>query len=182
MIINVAVLAFVTIERLGELWLSRRNTARLLANGAREFAPGHYPLIVALHAVWLASLWWLALLRPVHPVWLVLFFATELARVWVIATLGHRWTTRIIVIPDAPLVSRGPYRFTDHPNYLVVIAEIFLLPLVFGLWRLALIFTLLNGIILTIRIRAEDRALGRAVAHEGNGPRLPGEGQPGQTD
>lgn len=161
MILNIAILALVTIERLGELWLAKRNTRRLLAMGAKEFAREHYPLIVALHAAWLACLWWLALPRSIHPFWLALFFLIELGRVWVLATLAQRWTTRIIVLPDAPLVSRGPYRFTDHPNYLVVIAEIFVLPLVFGLWSLALIFSVLNGILLAVRIRAEDRALGR---------------------
>jgi methyltransferase len=85
----------------------------------------------------------------------------ELARIWVLASLGERWTTRIIVIPDAPLVRRGPYRWFNHPNYIVVVAEIAVLPLAFGLWRTALVFSLLNAAILTIRIREENRALGR---------------------
>jgi methyltransferase len=160
-ILNIAILALVTIERIGELWLARRNTRRLLAMGAQEFAPGHYPLFVLLHAAWLLSLWCLALPRAVHPLWLALFFLVELGRIWVLATLAQRWTTRIIVLPDAPLVKRGPYRFTDHPNYLVVVAEIFVLPLVFGLWKVALSFTLMNAVLLAIRIRAEDEALGR---------------------
>jgi methyltransferase len=79
-----------------------------------------------------------------------------------LASLGRRWTTRIIVLPDAPLVRRGPYRFVNHPNYMIVVSEIAVLPLVFGLWRVALIFTLLNAAVLAIRIRAENRALGRA--------------------
>jgi methyltransferase len=160
-ILNIIILTLVTLERLCELWLAKRNTKRLLAMGAEEHAAGHYPLIVALHALWLASIWWLALPRAVHPFWLALFFLVELGRVWVLATLAQRWTTRIIVLPDAPLVSRGPYRFTDHPNYLVVVAEILVLPLVFGLWQVALVFTLLNAGLLAVRIRAEDRALGR---------------------
>ena len=161
MILNIVILALVTLQRLGELWLAKRNTARLLAQGAREHAPGHYPLIVAVHAFWLASLWWLALTRPVHPLWLALFVLIELARLWVLAALGPRWTTRIIVLPEASLVRRGPYRFVNHPNYSVVIAEIAVLPLVFGLWPVALVFTLLNAAVLTIRIREENRALGR---------------------
>lgn len=160
-VFNIVILALVTIERLGELRLANRNTKRLLAEGAREYAPGHYPLIVALHASWLIALWWLAPSRPIRPLWLALFFLIEIGRLWVLATLGPRWTTRIIVLPTAPLVRRGPYRFVDHPNYAVVIAEIFVLPLTFGLWKVALIFTLLNAILLTIRIRAENRALGR---------------------
>jgi len=161
MILNIVILALVTLQRLGELWLSNRNTRRLIARGAREHSPGHYPLIVAVHALWLAALWWLAPSRPVDGFWLAMFVVIELARIWVLASLGPRWTTRIIVIPDAPLVRRGPYRFVNHPNYLVVAAEIAVLPLVFGLWQVALIFTLLNAAILTVRIRAENAALRR---------------------
>ncbi|HEV2596685.1 MAG TPA: isoprenylcysteine carboxylmethyltransferase family protein [Sphingomicrobium sp.] len=161
MILNVGILALVTFERLAELWLAKRNTRRLLAMGAQEFAAGHYPLIVGLHAAWLVCLWWFALARSIQPFWLALFFLIELGRVWVLSTLAQRWTTRIIVLPDTPLVNRGPYRFADHPNYLVVIAEILVLPLVFGLWPIALIFSVLNGVLVAVRIRAEDRALGR---------------------
>jgi methyltransferase len=91
-----------------------------------------------------------------------MFVLIELARIWVLATLGPRWTTRIIVLPDAPLVRRGPYRWVNPPNYLVVTAEIAVLPLVFGLWRVALIFSALNAVALAVRIRAENRALGRS--------------------
>jgi methyltransferase len=161
MIVNIVILALVTLQRLGELWLSNRNTRRLIAKGAREHSPGHYPLIVAVHAAWLVALWWLALNRPVDGFWLAIFLAVEFARIWVLVSLGPRWTTRIIVIPDAPLVRRGPYRFVNHPNYLVVVAEIAVLPLVFGLWKVALVFTLLNAAILAIRIPAENAALRR---------------------
>jgi methyltransferase len=160
-IFNIVILALVTIERLGELWLANRNTKRLLAEGAQEHGAGHYPLIVALHASWLAALWWLAPTQPIEPLWLALFFLIEIGRLWVLATLGGRWTTRIIVLPDAPLVRRGPYRFVDHPNYLVVTAEILVLPLAFGLWRTALVFSAINAILLTVRIHTENRALGR---------------------
>ena len=141
------------------MWLAGRNTRRLVAQGAREYAPGHYPLIVAVHTLWLASLWWLAPSRPVDAFWLALFVLTELCRIWVLATLGARWTTRIIVLPGAPLVRRGPYRLVNHPNYWVVLAEIAVLPLVFGLWWVALVFTLLNGAVLAIRIPQENSAL-----------------------
>ena len=150
-----------TLERLGELWLANRNTKRLIAAGGHEVAPGHYPLIVALHAAWLAALWWLGPARPVNLPLLMLFGLVELARLWVLQTLGRRWTTRIIVVPDETLVRRGPYRYLDHPNYAVVVAEIALLPFVFGLWRTALVFTLFNATALAIRIRQENRALGR---------------------
>ena len=159
MTLNIVILLAVTLQRVGELWLARHNTQRLLEQGAHEHAPGHYPLIVAVHALWLAALWWLAPGRPIDGFWLALFVLLQLARVWVIATLGERWTTRIIVLPDAPLVRRGPYRFVNHPNYLVVIGEIAALPLAFGLWAVALLFTLLNAAVLAIRIREENRAL-----------------------
>jgi methyltransferase len=158
-ILNVVILALVTLERVAELWLSKRNTTRLLAQGAREHAPGHYPLIVALHVLWLAALWWQTPLRPIVPFWLALFFIIELGRLWVLASLGERWTTRIIVLPGTPLVRRGPYRFLSHPNYLVVIAEIAVLPLAFGLWQTALVFSILNAALLAIRISEENRAL-----------------------
>lgn len=153
------ILALVTAQRLAELVIARRNTARLLAAGAREYGAGHYPLIVALHATWLAALWWLA---PGQPViwWLVIGFAIlQALRIWVLATLSGRWTTRIIVLPGAPLVGGGPFRFVKHPNYAVVIGEIAVLPLAFGLWPVALLFSALNAVILAVRIRAEDAAL-----------------------
>ena len=155
----VALLAFVTLQRLVELPIARANTARLLAAGGREVAPGHYPLVVGLHAAWLATLWWLAPGLPLHLGFLGLFALTEVARIWVLRTLGPRWTTRIILVPGEKLVERGPYRFVDHPNYLVVAAEIALLPMVFGLWQVAVIFSILNAAILALRIRAENSAL-----------------------
>jgi methyltransferase len=157
----ILILGIVTLQRLGELWLANRNTRRLLANGAHEAEPGHYPLIVAVHAAWLLTLWLLAPGRPIIWPLLAFFVLLQLARIWVIATLGPRWTTRIIVLPEAPLVKRGPFRFVSHPNYIVVAAEIAVLPLVFGLWTVAVVFTILNAAVLTIRIRAENRALGR---------------------
>jgi methyltransferase len=160
---HIAILAFVTAQRLVELPIARANTTRLLAAGGREVAPGHYPLIVAVHTAWLAALWWQAPGRPISLPLLGLFVLVEAARLWVLRSLGARWTTRIIVVPGEQLVARGPYRFVSHPNYIVVAAEIALLPLVFGLWQVALLFTLLNAAVLAVRIRAEDRALGRAT-------------------
>ena len=161
MTLGFLILALVTAERLFELWLSNRNTRRLLAQGAKEYGSKHYPLIVVVHALWLAALWWLAPLRPVDGFWLAIFVLIELARIWVLASLGPRWTTRIIIL-DEPLVRRGPYRFINHPNYAVVVAEIAVLPLVFGLWPIAVLFSLLNAAVLAVRIRQENLALGRA--------------------
>jgi methyltransferase len=158
---NIVILGLVTLSRLIELPFARANTRRLLAAGGVEAAAGHYPLIVALHAAWLLSLWLLAPTRPVSLPLLVLFGLVEVGRVWVLLTLGRRWTTRIVVIPGETLVRRGPYRFVNHPNYVVVAAEIALLPLVFGLVTVSVLFSLLNAAVLTIRIRAENRALGR---------------------
>jgi methyltransferase len=158
---SIALLSFVTLQRLVELPIARRNTRRLIASGAYEVAPGHYPAIVALHVAWLATLWLLAVGRPVDPLFLLLFALIEIGRFWVLTTLGPRWTTRIIVVPRAALVQRGPYRILHHPNYWVVAGEIAVLPLVFGLVEVALAFTVLNAMALTVRIRAENRALGR---------------------
>jgi methyltransferase len=159
----IGLLAFVTLQRLVEIPIARANTARLLSAGAHEVAPGHYPLIVALHASWLAALWWFAPGRPLNLALLALFGLVEVGRVWVLRSLGNRWTTRIIVVPGERLVARGPYRLVNHPNYLVVVAEIAILPLVFSLWQLAILFSALNAAMLTVRIGAENRALGRRL-------------------
>jgi methyltransferase len=157
--ISVALLMFVTLQRGAELVLAQRNTRALMARGAVEVAPEHYKLIVALHAAWLLGLWVLAPAREPDLLLLGVYAVLQAARIWVLATLRERWTTRIIVLPGAPLVQSGPYRFVSHPNYWVVSAEILVLPLVFGLPLYAAVFTLLNAAALTIRIRAEEKAL-----------------------
>ena len=155
----VAILGFVTLQRLLEMRLADSHSRKLLAQGGVEHGREHYPFIVALHAAWLLALWWWAPGRTISIPLLVLFAALQIGRVWVIRSLGDRWTTRIIVKPGAPLVRRGPYRFVNHPNYLIVAAEIAVLPLVFGLCQIAVLFSALNAIVLTVRIRAENRAL-----------------------
>jgi methyltransferase len=152
-------LGLVTAERIAELYLSRRNTAALKAKGALEFAPGHYPAIVLMHALWLAGLWIFGATRRIDPTWLAIFLSLQVLRVWTLMTLGPRWTTRIIVLAGAPLVSNGPYRIVSHPNYIVVVGEIAALPLCLGLPWIALIFSGANAILLSIRIRAETIAL-----------------------
>lgn len=161
MTLGLIVLALVTLQRLGELWLSNRNTRTLLARGGVEHGRSHYPWLVAVHVLWLGVLWLVAPGRPVNWFWLAVFLLIEVGRAWVLMTLGRRWTTRIIVLPGEPLINRGPYRWVDHPNYLVVAGEIAVLPLVFGFWDLAILFSLLNAAALSIRIREENKALGR---------------------
>ncbi|WP_088347083.1 MULTISPECIES: isoprenylcysteine carboxylmethyltransferase family protein [Rhodomicrobium] len=158
-LISVAVLLFVTLQRGAELLIARRNTERMLARGAVEASPEHYPAIVAVHAAWLIGLWLLAPAREPSLFLIAVYALLQIARFWVLATLGERWTTRIIVLPGAPLTRTGPYRFVSHPNYCVVAAEILILPCAFGLYGFALVFTALNAAVLFIRIRAEDRAL-----------------------
>jgi len=155
----VAILGFVTLQRLLEMQLAEAHSRKLLADGAVEHGRDHYAFIVALHATWLAALWWWAPGQPISIPFLVAFALLQAGRIWVIRSLGERWTTRIIVKPGTPLVRRGPYRFVNHPNYMIVTGEIAVLPLVFSLWEIALVFSLLNAIVLIVRIRAENQAL-----------------------
>ena len=159
--LSVGLLLFVTVQRLAELVLARHNTRRLVARGAFEVAPEHYPLIVAVHTGWIGGLWLLAPSLEPNAFLVGVYGFLQAMRIWVLMTLGERWTTRIIILPNAPLVTSGPYRFVSHPNYWVVAGEILVLPLAFGLPVYALIFTLLNATALTIRIRAENQALNR---------------------
>ena len=153
------ILALVTLQRAAELVVSSRNTSQLRARGAFEVAPRHYPFVVAVHAAWLISLWIFGHDQPLSAVALLLYIALQGLRLWVMWTLGARWTTRIIILPGEPLVAAGPYRLLPHPNYAVVAGEIAILPLALGLPWLAAFFTVLNAAVLFIRIRAENRAL-----------------------
>lgn len=156
------VLLLVAVQRAVELVYARRNERRLLASGGVEAGASHYPLIVALHAAWLVAM--AATIPPQTPPnwWLLgVFVLLQAARVWVIASLGPYWTTRVVTVAGTTLVRRGPYRFLRHPNYAIVAAEIAVLPLAFGAVAIAVAFTLLNAALLTWRIRVEDGALGR---------------------
>lgn len=154
------VVGLVTAMRLSELAYSARNARALKERGAIELGAGHYPAIVALHATWLlALLVFVPWNSAVNWLWLGLFLVLQLMRVWTIASLGRFWTARVYSLPGAPLVWRGPYRFVAHPNYLIVAGEIAVLPLVFGAWRIALIFSILNAALLAWRIRVEERGL-----------------------
>jgi methyltransferase len=152
-------IAFVVLQRFAELGLAQWNTARLRAAGGVEFGASHYPLMVALHASWLLGLWIFGHARNVDPIWLAVFILLQTARVWVIASLGRRWTTRVIVLPGVFPVAHGPYRWFRHPNYAVVTLEIAVAPLALGLPRFALVFSAANAALLTYRISVENRAL-----------------------
>ena len=154
----------VGVQRLLELALSRRNERRLRARGAVERGSGHYPVIVAIHSLWLVSTLVEGLLRgPEPPVWwplpLAAFLLVQPLRYWAILSLGENWNTRVLVVPGGKLVRRGPYRYFPHPNYVVVAVEVLTFPLIFGAWITAVVFSLLNAALLYVRIRSENRAL-----------------------
>jgi methyltransferase len=151
-------IGIIILTRLAELILARYNTARLLSRGGREIGADHYPLIVALHAGWIAALLFFGWQAPVSWWWVAAYAALQVVRVWILLSLGRRWTTRIIIV-DEPLVRRGPYRFIAHPNYLLVVAELIVAPMVLGLPGVALAFTVLNAAVLALRISIESRAL-----------------------
>ena len=158
------ILVALALQRGLELLVSRRHERALRAKGAYERGAGHYPVIVGLHAGWLVSMlleaWvWGAELSLLWPLWLALFVGGQALRYWAILSLGERWTTRVVILPGAPLVERGPYKHLQHPNYLAVALEIFSAPLIFGASFTALAFTLLNVGVLLLRIRTEARAL-----------------------
>ena len=160
-----ALVALIIVQRLLELRHAKRNLEWALSNGGKEFAPEHYPYMVLLHSSWvvalllegwlrgasLSSLWWL---------WLGLFIAAQGLRYIIISSLGKLWNTRIIIVPNAKLVRSGIYSLVKHPNYMVVALEIFVAPLIFNAWLTAIIYTILNAILLLgFRIPAEERAL-----------------------
>lgn len=152
-------LAYITVQRIAELWWARQNERRLLAAGGVEYGRSHLPLIVLLHATWLIGMWVLAYDRPIEPAFFAIVVILQIARFWVLVTLGRRWTIRIIVVPREKLVARGPYRWLRHPNYAVVTGELAAVPLALGLPLYALVFSVLNAAVLAIRIPAENAAL-----------------------
>ena len=158
--------AFVVVMRVVELMVAQRNTARLRAGGAIEFGRAHYPFIVVLHAAWLVTLWIFGRHQNVDRILFAVFILLQGARSWVIWSLGSRWTTRVIVMPGATLVSRGPYRLMRHPNYAIVAAEIAVVPLALGLPIIAVVFSLMNAVLLFWRIVIENAALKTASARK----------------
>ena len=163
-VVLILAVAAISGQRLLELVLARRNERQARARGAVERGRGHYPLIVGLHSLWILSTLVEGLLRgpeppSLWPVALGLFLLVQPLRYWAILSLGPYWNTKILIVPGARLVGRGPYRYISHPNYVVVVVEILAFPLIFGAWTTALVFTALNAAVLYVRIREENRAL-----------------------
>lgn len=150
--------AFLVAQRLIELCFAQLNTRRLREMGGIEFGAAHYPFIVILHAAWIVGLLILGHDRIIDPSWLSVFIVLQIGRLWVIASLGRRWTTRVIVLPGAATIARGPYRWLRHPNYLIVALEIAVVPLALGLPVFAYIFSAANAALLAYRIRIENEA------------------------
>ena len=165
-----ALVGLVALERVVELVVSRRHAARSLARGGQEHGRGHYPVMVALHAALLAGcvVEPLALPRAIEPamfgVMTALVVAAQALRWWCVATLGERWSTRVIVVPGLPRITTGPYRWLRHPNYVAVVLEGLALPLAGSAWITAAAFTALNLALLAVRVRCEERALRAASA------------------
>lgn len=169
MIVYYALLVVITFERLAELVVSQRHATELLRRGGVEYGQRHFPVMVALHAALLVGCWVepIALGRTVIPAleypMIALVVGANALRWWCIATLGPRWSARVIVLPGMPLVNAGPYRWFSHPNYVAVIVEGAALPLAGSAWVTACTFTALNAALLTVRLRCETRALAAAA-------------------
>jgi len=151
-------LGFIIVQRLSELVIAKRNTARLLTKGAYEVGASHYPVMVGMHSAWIACLMIVGHDESVAFGWLALFAILQVFRLWILGSLGGRWTTRIIILEE-PLVVRGPFKYVSHPNYMLVVAEIIVAPMVLGLVWVAVAFTVLNAAMLWVRIGVEDKAL-----------------------
>ena len=151
-------LGFIIVQRLSELVIAKRNTARLLAKGAYEVGAEHYPVMVAMHSLWIGCLLVFGFSESISYAWLALFALLQICRVWILGTLGARWTTRVIILPE-PLVVAGPFRYLKHPNYALVVAEIIVAPMVLGLLWVAVLFSFLNAAMLYVRISVGDKAL-----------------------
>lgn len=154
--------SFVILLRIAELYVARRNEKWMVQNGAVEYGKKHYPFIIALHSLFFVSLiieYSMQQTPSFGLIFLLIYLLLIAFKVWIIASLGKFWNTKIFRIQNYPLINKGPYKYIKHPNYIIVIAEIALIPLIFQLYYTALIFTLLNAIMLTVRIKEENLAL-----------------------
>lgn len=156
----------VIIQRLTELTIAKRNEKQLLSEGAVEYGSDHYKFIVLLHVLFFISLVVEFILRGSHSelntinyLFLVFFIILQVSRIWVLKTLGKYWNTKILRTHGIQLIRSGPYKYLKHPNYIIVVCEIFTIPMIFNLYYTAIIFTILNALILTVRIKVENEAL-----------------------
>ena len=157
-IATILFLSFIIVQRLSELAIARRNTAKLIAKGAYEVGASHYPVMVVMHSAWIACLVLLGYDETIAFGWLAVFAVLQALRLWILTSLGDRWTTRIIILEE-PLVVRGPFKYVAHPNYMLVVAEIIVAPMVLRLVWVAVVFTVLNAAMLWVRIGVEHKAL-----------------------
>jgi methyltransferase len=162
-----SVILIVIIQRLVELKIAARNEVWLKQQGAIEYGHRHYKFIVLLHTCFFLSIIAEYYLRGRHTeigflsyLFFVIFIFLQAGRIWVLASLGKYWNTKILRIPGAELVSKGPYKYFKHPNYIVVVLELAVIPMMFNLYYTAIVFTMLNAVMLTVRIKEENRALG----------------------
>lgn len=164
MIWAVVFLLVIIIQRLVEVAIAKSNEKWMKSQGAQEFGQSHYRLMVLMHTAFFVcliteGLWLKPSISSLWPLWIGLFILTQIARIWVLTSLGKYWNTKIIVLPNAKVVSKGPYRFVRHPNYVIVTIELIIIPLAFNAFVTLFLFAVLNQIILTIRIQEEEKAL-----------------------
>jgi methyltransferase len=164
-------ISIIILQRGAELAVARSNEKWMKGRGAVEFGQRHYPWIVAVHSSFfvcylLEVIIYEKNLSPFWPILLILFFLTQAGRIWALISLGKYWNTKIIVLPGAEVVRRGPYRFIKHPNYAIVAAEFLVIPLMFQAYITAALFTLLNLVVLSVRIPAEEKALKHLTEYE----------------
>jgi methyltransferase len=171
--LNVFYLFFllIVIQRFCELLIARKNEMWMKKRGAQEFGQVHYRFIIFVHTMFFVIYFlevtiWKTKSPTTWPLLIGFFVITQIIRIWALASLGKYWNTKIIVLPHASLVKKGPYRFLKHPNYLIVTLEFMVIPLIFGAYFTAFVFTILNGIILAIRIPAEEKALNELTEYK----------------
>jgi len=159
--LHILILALVTAQRVIELVIAHRNTKKLEARGGFEVGSNRHGFVVALQIVWLAGLWYLVLyqLPPIEQPWVYAYVVLEATRGWIVAGLGSSWTTRLMVVPGEKLPDEGLHSWIRYANYIVVAAEVFILPMAFGLWWYAALFGVINLALLFWRMRSEDAAL-----------------------
>ena len=153
-------LGFIIAQRLSELVVAKRNTACLLDKGAYEVGAEHCPIMVGMHSLWIAGLLFLGYDESVAYGWIAIFAVLQMFRTWVLGTLGSRWTTRVIILPE-PLVIAGPFKYLKQLNYILVVAEIIVAPIVLSLTWVALVFTVLNAAMLYVRIGVDEKELSK---------------------